>query len=149
MAFRHLLPMLFFNVWRFPYLADKHGIKTFIIAYIAMVFAIGIPIFYLELAICQRFRRNVARVLSEVSPYFVGIGVASAVTSIVIAITYSTVIAWSFIYLLQSTQTPLPWESEFKNSSYCDVSKKWIRLFFTFEIENYDLRVHHHRNITA
>ncbi|KAI5721345.1 hypothetical protein M8J77_019522 [Diaphorina citri] len=97
------------NVWRFPYLAQKNGGGAFLIPYFVMLAIEGIPIFYLELAIGQRLRKGAIGVWNHVSPYLVGIGIASAVVSFNVALYYNTVIAWCLFYFAQSFRAQLPW----------------------------------------
>lgn len=87
------------NVWRFPYLAQKNGGGAFLIPYFIMLLIEGLPIFLLELAIGQRLRKGSIGAWQRVSPYLGGIGIASAVVSLNVALYYNTVIAWCMYYL--------------------------------------------------
>ena len=104
------------NVWRFPYLAQKNGGGAFLIPYFIMLLIEGLPIFLLELAIGklyiyflhqlfvyfiisgQRLRKGSIGAWQRVSPYLGGIGLASAVVSLNVALYYNTVIAWCLYY---------------------------------------------------
>nr|XP_045582928.1 sodium-dependent neutral amino acid transporter B(0)AT3-like [Procambarus clarkii] len=97
------------NVWRFPYLAQKNGGGAFLIPYFVMLTFLGLPLFYLELAVGQRIRKGALGAWHQVSPFLGGVGIASAVVSFAVALYYNTVIAWCLYYLFQSFQSPLPW----------------------------------------
>ena len=86
------------NVWRFPYLAQKNGGGAFLIPYLIMLLIEGLPIFLLELTIGQRLRKGSIGAWHRVSPYLGGIGIASAVVSLNVALYYNTVIAWCLYY---------------------------------------------------
>ena len=66
-----------------------------------MLFAEGLPMFLLEMAIGQRMRKGSLGVWDRVSPYWGGIGVASAIVSFNVALYYNTVIAWCLSYFVQ------------------------------------------------
>ncbi|XP_029647067.2 sodium- and chloride-dependent transporter XTRP3-like isoform X1 [Octopus sinensis] len=98
------------NVWRFPYLCQKHGGGAFLIPYLVMLFAEGMPLLYLELAIGQKFQKGSIGVWNAIHPFLGGIGIASAVVSLLLAIYYNAIITWCFFYLFNSFQKNLPWE---------------------------------------
>ncbi|XP_067249893.1 sodium-dependent neutral amino acid transporter SLC6A17 isoform X2 [Chanodichthys erythropterus] len=75
------------NVWRFPYLCQKNGGGAYLVPYFILLILIGIPLFFLELAVGQRIRRGSIGVWNYVCPRLGGIGVSS----------------------LMSFQYPLPW----------------------------------------
>lgn len=100
---------------------------------------IGIPLFFLELAVGQRIRRGSIGVWNYISPRLGGIGIASCVVSLhaffrpsylkplgndhicklyllvlqvcfFVALYYNVIISWSLFYFSQSFQHPLPWQ---------------------------------------
>ena len=77
---------------------------AFLIPYLVMLFIEGIPVLYLELAIGQRMRMGCVGVWNQVHPLVGGLGLASAVTSFMIAIYYNAIIMWCFFYLFNSFQ---------------------------------------------
>ena len=76
-------------------------IGAFLIPYWIMLFAEGLPMFLLEMAIGQRLRKGSLGAWDRVSPYWGGIGVASAIVSFNVALYYNTVIAWCLSYFVQ------------------------------------------------
>ncbi|KAK1901292.1 Sodium-dependent neutral amino acid transporter SLC6A17 [Dissostichus eleginoides] len=75
------------NVWRFPYLCQKNGGGAYLVPYAILLLIIGIPLFFLELAVGQKIRRGSIGVWNYVCPSLGGIGMSS----------------------LMSFQYPLPW----------------------------------------
>jgi SNF family Na+-dependent transporter len=68
----------------------------------------GIPLFYLELAIGQRTRKAAISCWNLVSPFAVGIGIASAAVSFLIGLYYNTMVAWTLLYTWASFSNKLP-----------------------------------------
>ncbi|XP_072536741.1 sodium-dependent neutral amino acid transporter B(0)AT3-like [Salminus brasiliensis] len=98
------------NVWRFPYLCQVYGGGAFLIPYlIALVFE-GLPLLHMELAIGQRLRMGSIGVWTSISPYLLGVGVASMTVSFLVGLFYNTILAWVLWYFFHSFQNPLPWE---------------------------------------
>uniref|UniRef100_A0A8C7FLK6 Transporter n=1 Tax=Oncorhynchus kisutch TaxID=8019 RepID=A0A8C7FLK6_ONCKI len=97
------------NVWRFPYLCQMHGGGGFLIPYMLMLVLLGVPLFYMELAIGQKMRLGSIGAWRAISPYLGGVGMASVVTSMYLCLYYNVINAWSFWYLFHSFQSVLPW----------------------------------------
>ncbi|KAJ8393396.1 hypothetical protein AAFF_G00061180 [Aldrovandia affinis] len=97
------------NVWRFPYLCQKNGGGAYLVPYLILLVVIGIPLFFLELAVGQRIRRGSIGVWNYISPRLGGIGFASCVVCFFVALYYNVIIGWSLFYFSQSFQQPLPW----------------------------------------
>ncbi|XP_067090235.1 sodium-dependent neutral amino acid transporter B(0)AT2 [Osmerus mordax] len=97
------------NVWRFPYLCQKNGGGAYLVPYLILLVVIGIPLFFLELAVGQRIRRGSIGVWTYISPRLGGIGFASCMVCFFVALYYNVIIGWSLFYFSQSFQQPLPW----------------------------------------
>ncbi|PWA30882.1 hypothetical protein CCH79_00010702 [Gambusia affinis] len=108
------------NVWRFPYLCQKNGGGAYLVPYFILLLLIGIPLFFLELAVGQRIRRGSIGVWNYVYPQLGGIGVSSLMVSLsrqftftqvcgFVGLYYNVIIGWSIFYFFQSFQYPLPW----------------------------------------
>lgn len=99
------------NVWRFPYLCQKNGGGAFLIPYFLSLFLIGIPLFFLELAIGQSLRQGSVGVWNAIHPYLGGVGYACVVVCLLVGMYYNMVISWCFYYLFASFQDPLPYST--------------------------------------
>lgn len=99
------------NVWRFPYLCQKNGGGAFLIPYFMSLFLLGIPLFFLELAIGQSLRQGSVGVWNAIHPYLGGLGYACVVVCILVGMYYNMIISWCFYYLFASFQNPLPYSS--------------------------------------
>jgi len=105
------------NVWRFPYLAFKNGGGAFLVPYFILLMLVGKPMYYMETALGQFARLSPLQVW-RCSPIATGVGVAMMVVSIIVAIYYNVIMAYSIIYLGASfrgitDEKGMPW-------SYCD-----------------------------
>ncbi|NXN68891.1 S6A17 protein, partial [Himantopus himantopus] len=69
------------NVWRFPYLCQKNGGGAYLVPYLVLLIIIGLPLFFLELAVGQRIRRGSIGVWNYICPRLGGIGYASCLVS--------------------------------------------------------------------
>ncbi|KAI1888576.1 hypothetical protein AGOR_G00186590 [Albula goreensis] len=97
------------NVWRFPYLCQKNGGGAYLVPYVILLVLIGIPLFFLELAVGQRIRRGSIGVWNYICPHLGGIGFTSCMLCFFVALYYNVIIGWSLFYFSQSFQQPLPW----------------------------------------
>uniref|UniRef100_A0A8D3DV03 Transporter n=1 Tax=Scophthalmus maximus TaxID=52904 RepID=A0A8D3DV03_SCOMX len=97
------------NVWRFPYLCQKNGGGAYLVPYFILLLLIGIPLFFLELAVGQKIRRGSIGVWNYVCPHLGGIGMSSLMVCGFVGLYYNVIIGWSIFYFFQSFQYPLPW----------------------------------------
>ncbi|NXF13052.1 S6A17 protein, partial [Smithornis capensis] len=97
------------NVWRFPYLCQKNGGGAYLVPYLVLLVIIGLPLFFLELAVGQRIRRGSIGVWNYICPRLGGIGYASCLVCFFVGLYYNVIIGWSIFYFFKSFQFPLPW----------------------------------------
>lgn len=82
---------------------------AFLIPYVLCLALLGIPIFFLELAIGQSVRQGSIGVWNYIHPYLGGVGFASVMVCFLVGVYYNMIIAWCFYYLFASWQDPLPY----------------------------------------
>ncbi|XP_055506732.1 sodium-dependent neutral amino acid transporter B(0)AT2 [Leucoraja erinacea] len=116
------------NVWRFPYLCQKNGGGAYLVPYLILLLIIGIPLFFLELAVGQRIRRGSIGVWNYISPRLGGIGFSSCIVCFFVALYYNVIIGWSLFYFSKSFQHPLPWDQ-------CPLEKNGTQTFVVPECE--------------
>lgn len=99
------------NVWRFPYLAFKHGGGAFLIPYIIMLIICGMPLFFMELALGQHMSLGPVSSWAAICPIAKGIGYSMMIVSFLCTVYYNVIIAWCLYYLSQSLRSEVPWKN--------------------------------------
>jgi NSS family neurotransmitter:Na+ symporter len=96
------------NVWRFPYMVGRFGGAAFVLFYVLVVIAIGIPALMAELALGRHTRRGPVGAfhaggmpLGRVVGWFFFAVVAAALAY------YTVVIGWVLYYVIAQAATPL------------------------------------------
>ncbi|KAB7498492.1 Sodium- and chloride-dependent GABA transporter 2 [Armadillidium nasatum] len=109
------------NIWRFPYLCYKNGGAVFLIPYVTMLVAAGIPMLFLEMVLGQYVGLGATALFPQIAPVFSGLGWAMFVTILMGSIFYNHVMGWSFFYAFSSFQYILPWSNcdNYFNSENC------------------------------
>lgn len=92
------------NIWRFPYECGSNGGAAFLLAYIAFVVILGIPVICSEFVIGKAAGCNVGGALKQLkaSPFWHIIGYLGILTSFLIMGFYSVVAGWCIDYIWQS-----------------------------------------------
>ncbi|CAN7989390.1 unnamed protein product [Ixodes hexagonus] len=96
------------NVWRFPTLAYQNGGGAFLIPYFIVLFLIGKPVYFMELAIGQFVSKSHVKVWKCV-PALKGIGVAQLFSTFYVTVSYNYIMALCLFYVFASMQSQLPW----------------------------------------
>jgi len=112
------------NFWRFPGLTYKYGgFGNFCIPYLIALFFFGIPLLLMELGLGQIKQRGDVSVFRSIHRRLGGIGIASVMSSYIIAFYYIVIIAWSCVYVVASFNNPLPWSKD--NTEWKSVCTKF------------------------
>jgi NSS family neurotransmitter:Na+ symporter len=91
------------NIWRFPYILGENGGGAFLIVYLIIVFAIGIPVMMSELVIGRRSQRNPVgafKALAPRKPWYM-VGMMGIVAAFMILAFYTAVAGWTLEYIYQ------------------------------------------------
>ncbi|XP_064606661.1 sodium- and chloride-dependent GABA transporter 1-like isoform X2 [Liolophura sinensis] len=96
------------NVWKFPYLCYKNGGGAFLIPYVTTVILAGMPMYFLELALGQFYRKGALGIWSRM-PAFKGVGFSFIVITCWLNMYYTVIMAWSLWYMFHSFRLTLPW----------------------------------------
>lgn len=96
------------NVWRFPYLAYQYGGAAFLIAYLILQILIGKPMYMMELVLGQYSGRGPTAIWA-LNPCAKGIGISMALISLIVAIYYNVIMAYTLYYFFATMQKTLPW----------------------------------------
>lgn len=100
------------NIWRFPYLCQKNGGGAFLVPYIIFMIIEGLPLFFIEFAVGQRFRASSVSAWRRISPSLRGLGWSCVVISFMLCIYYCVVLGWCTYYFFMSFNSELPWSVE-------------------------------------
>jgi NSS family neurotransmitter:Na+ symporter len=91
------------NIWRFPWMAAENGGSAFLLMYLLIVFAIGVPGLIGELAIGRRGRLNPVGTFKQLgSDNWSVLGGFAILTAVVLLSFYSVVGGWVLRYVLGS-----------------------------------------------
>ena len=94
------------NILRFPFYTLKHGGPQFIMAYGIALFAVGIPMLIMELALGQKMQKAAAGSIRSILPRLAGAGWAASFAGFTKCVIDNIVIGLAFNYLLASNEAP-------------------------------------------
>jgi len=100
------------NIWRFPYVLFNNGGGAFFIPYFVCIILIILPLYYLEWAYGQLFKKALHRYYDSINPKFLGLSAAISTVCFFTSIFLTTLLAWCINFLILSFQDPLPWDAQ-------------------------------------
>lgn len=74
-----------------------------------MIFLLGLPLFFMELALGQYYKRGAITCWKKVCPLLSGVGYAVVLIAFYTDFFYNVVISWGLYYLFGSFSSKLPW----------------------------------------
>ena len=89
-------------IWRFPYIAGKHGGAAFLVVFLLSVLAVGIPAMLAEFAVGRKTRKNAVGAFSSLSKYWSWLGYSGVICAMLISGYYYIIAGWSLEYLVNS-----------------------------------------------
>ncbi len=102
------------NLWRFPYMAGENGGAAFILAYLAAVLILGVPLMVIELAAGRMERGGPVRTFRHVlGRTGTVIGWLVVVLTIIIMSYYLVITGWTLAYAVGSLTGPIKPFSDF------------------------------------
>ncbi|WP_136601751.1 sodium-dependent transporter [Salinigranum halophilum] len=106
------------NIWRFPWVTAENGGSAFLLVYLLVILAVGVPGLVGEFVIGRRAKRNPVGALRDLSGSkgWAVVGGFSVVTALVLLSFYSVVGGWILRYFVESLLAvaggPLPYATE-------------------------------------
>ena len=94
-------------LWRFPYIAGKHGGAAFLLVFLLSVLAVGIPAMLAEFAVGRRTRRNAVGAFRSISKKWSWLGYSGVICAVLISGYYYIISGWSLEYLVNSVSGSL------------------------------------------
>lgn len=89
------------NMWRFAYVTSDRGGAAFVILYVIMVFAIGVPVMMAEFAVGRRARQSPIGALAQVAGRrWIPLGYLYVLAGFLILSYYSVIAGWATRYML-------------------------------------------------
>ncbi len=97
------------NLWRFAYLASEGGGAAFVLAYLAIVAVVGVPLLTAELVVGRRTQASALRAPAVVAgPPWRWLGVVFVVAGFGILAYYSVIMGWTAQLLVDTLRGAIP-----------------------------------------
>lgn len=94
-------------LWRFPYIAGKHGGAAFLLVFLLSVLAVGIPAMLAEFAVGRKTRKNAVGAFRSISKKWSWLGYSGVICAVLISGYYYIIAGWSLEYLVNSVSGSL------------------------------------------
>ncbi len=102
------------NLWKFPYLMGKNGGFFFLLAYLVILFALGLPLMIAEISLGRKTGKNPVYAWAEVHPRAKIVGILGVLATFLVLSYYGVVSGWILKYFfsyLTSLQPPADFDA--------------------------------------
>ena len=89
-------------LWRFPYIAGKHGGAAFLLVFLLSVLVVGIPAMLAEFAVGRRTNKNAVGAFRALSKRWSWLGYSGVLGALLISGYYYLIAGWSLEYFVNS-----------------------------------------------
>lgn len=105
-------------LWRFPYIAGKHGGAAFLLVFLLSVLVVGIPAMIAEFAVGRRTNKNAVGAFRSLSKRWSWLGYSGVLGALLISGYYYLIAGWSLEYFVNSISgamytSSLPFKEQF------------------------------------
>ena len=105
-------------LWRFPYIAGKHGGAAFLLVFLLSVFVVGIPAMLAEFAVGRSTKKNAVGAFRTLSKRWSWLGYSGVLGALLISGYYYIIAGWSLEYFVNSLTggifgSPLTFKEQF------------------------------------
>lgn len=89
-------------LWRFPYIAGKHGGAAFLLVFLLSILVVGIPAMLAEFAVGRKTRKNAVGAFRTLSKRWSWLGYSGILGALLISGYYYLIAGWSLEYFVNS-----------------------------------------------
>lgn len=89
-------------LWRFPYIAGKHGGAAFLLVFLLSVLVVGIPVMLAEFAVGRHTKKNAVGAFRALSKRWSWLGYSGVLGALLISGYYYLIAGWSLEYFISS-----------------------------------------------
>ncbi|SHJ98537.1 neurotransmitter:Na+ symporter, NSS family [Anaerobranca californiensis DSM 14826] len=91
------------NIWRFPTRVGENGGGAFVLIYLLIMFAIGIPVMISEFVVGRKGQKNIVGSFTSIknTPLWYGVGFMGVLSGFLILSFYSVVAGWGVSYIFK------------------------------------------------
>ncbi len=119
-------------LWRFPYIAGKHGGAAFLLVFLLSVLIVGVPAMLAEFAVGRKTGKNAVGAFRMLSKRWSWLGYNGVLGALFISGYYYLIAGWSLEYLMTSVTGSLYDGSITFGDMFKEFQASWRPLFYCF-----------------